>query len=162
METITRVSYLMDVTVVTLTAKAAQREFITKYFESLSENDVNVDMISQSAPMDRSVRVSFTADDAEVAGVLKTTSAMRNICQDLRTEMNSQNVKLTFFGEKMSDTPGVAAKVLRFFLDNETEPVLITTSLFSITCIINSHDFMRIRPALTSVFGELTDKFVQA
>ena len=98
---------------------------------------VSVDMISQTAPKDGKVNVSFTIakDDLnECESVVEKFVSKENIIVD------EDITKFSLVGLGMKHTSGVAAKVFKIFSDNNIAVKLITTSEIRITCAISSAD----------------------
>ena len=112
-------------------------EDVSKLFEQVAINGVSVDMISQTAPKDGKVNVSFTIakDDLnECESVVEKFVSKENIIVD------EDITKFSLVGLGMKHTSGVAAKVFKIFSDNNIAVKLITTSEIRITCAISSAD----------------------
>ena len=112
-------------------------EDVSKLFEQVAINGVSVDMISQTAPKDGKVNVSFTIakDDLnECESVVEKFVSKENIIVD------EDITKFSLVGLGMKHTSGVAAKVFKIFSDNNIAVKLITTSEIRITCAISSDD----------------------
>lgn len=108
---------------------------VSKLFEEIAVGGVSVDMISQTAPFDKKVSVSFTIpkdDLIECEKIVQHFVSKENIVID-------KNItKFSLVGLGMKNTSGVASKVFRIFSDNNIIVKLITTSEIRITCAINS------------------------
>ena len=112
-------------------------EDVSKLFEQVAINGVSVDMISQTAPKDGKVNVSFNIakDDLnECESVVEKFVSKENIIVD------EDITKFSLVGLGMKHTSGVAAKVFKIFSDNNIAVKLITTSEIRITCAISSAD----------------------
>ncbi|WP_072904018.1 aspartate kinase [Hathewaya proteolytica] len=110
---------------------------ISKLFNIIAENNISIDMISQTAPVNKMVSVSFTIP------MIKKSQ-----CMDLLTKYVQENqinveeniTKFSVVGLGMRNATGVAAKVFRLFDENHIEVKMITTSEIRITCAINRSD----------------------
>ena len=110
-------------------------EDVSKLFEKIAVGGVSVDMISQTAPFNKKVNVSFTIpkdDLRECKEIVGCFVPSENIIID------EGITKFSLVGLGMKNTSGVAAKVFKIFSDNNIAVKLITTSEIRITCAINS------------------------
>lgn len=108
---------------------------ISEMFEKIATGGVSVDMISQTAPFDKKVNLSFTIpkdDLEECEKIVQCFVPKENMIID------EDITKFSLVGLGMKNTSGVAAKVFKIFSDNHIGVKLITTSEIRITCAINS------------------------
>ncbi|AJA47332.1 aspartokinase [Clostridium pasteurianum DSM 525 = ATCC 6013] len=110
---------------------------ISNLFEALASKKINVDMISQTAPIDGRVNVSFTIPKENIETCL-------NIIDDFAERENvyvDKDIdKFSVVGIGMKSTSGVAARMFKLFSDNGIEVKMITTSQIRITCAIKQSD----------------------
>ena len=108
---------------------------VSKLFEKIAVGGVSIDMISQTAPLNEKVNVSFTIpkdDLIECKQIVQCFVSNESIIID-------ENItKFSLVGLGMKNTSGVASKVFKIFNDNNIVVKLITTSEIRITCAINS------------------------
>ncbi|WP_148556722.1 aspartate kinase [Terrisporobacter glycolicus] len=110
-------------------------EDVSKLFEKIAVDGVSIDMISQTAPFNDKVNVSFTIpkDDLmqcrEIVGCFVPNGSII---------IDEEITKFSLVGLGMKNTSGVASKVFKIFSDNSIAVKLITTSEIRITCAINS------------------------
>lgn len=110
-------------------------EDVSKLFEKIAVDGVSIDMISQTAPFNDKVNVSFTIpkDDLmqcrEIVGCFVPKGSII---------IDEEITKFSLVGLGMKNTSGVASKVFKIFSDNSIAVKLITTSEIRITCAINS------------------------
>lgn len=112
---------------------------LSQIFESIAVKKINVDMISQTSPIDGYVNISFTIpknDKDECIEVLKDFGYTNLIVDEDIT-------KFSVVGIGMKTTSGVAAKIFKIFSTNEIEVKMITTSEIRITCAINNYDKLK-------------------
>lgn len=113
---------------------------ISKIFAKLAENNVLVDMISQTAPHQHFVSVSFTTlkDDKDlVDDILQELSGE---IEGIQVYMDNSLVKLSVVGIGMISQSGVAAKLFEMFSDNDIDFLQVTTSEISISYTIHKTD----------------------
>lgn len=122
---------------VSITIKDIKLEDVCCLFEDIANKAINVDMISQTAPIEASTCVSFTVpkDDLnDCKQIVSKYALKKNIFID-------ENItKFSLVGLGMKNTAGVASKVFKIFKENNIIIKLITTSEIRITCAINCYD----------------------
>ena len=114
-------------------------------FSALAEAGVNLDMISQAAPADGKVQVSFTLP-------ADALPAAENALTGTSYEVSKGLVKLAVEGTGMARKPGVAARVFGLLADQGTPPLLITTSETKIAVCIAQGDETGAETALREAF----------
>lgn len=110
-------------------------EDVSKLFGKIAVDGVSIDMISQTAPLNGKVNVSFTIpkdDLMECKQIVACFVPKESIVID------EEITKFSLVGLGMKNTSGVASKVFKIFSDNNIVVKLITTSEIRITCAINS------------------------
>ncbi|SKA84763.1 aspartate kinase [Caloramator quimbayensis] len=108
-------------------------------FETIAERKINVDMISQTSPINGFVNISFTIpknDKDECIDVLKGFGY-----NSLAVDENI--TKFSVVGIGMKTTSGVAARLFKIFSNNKIEVKMITTSEIRITCAINNDEKLK-------------------
>jgi aspartokinase len=114
-------------------------------FLSCEKFGLNVDMISQTAPQGANINLSFTVDDNSLPLLLKLTAKFKSINKAIRTDINSGNTKITFFGENMNVSSGVAAKVFSVFTQANAEIKIVTTSETEISCLTERSNIIELK-----------------
>ena len=113
-------------------------EKIVDLFESIANENISMDMISQTAPINSSnITVSFTIpkEDLVKAKEIVSKYVLKN-----KIIIDENITKLSLVGLGMKHTSGVASKVFNILRKNGIKVKLITTSEIRITCAINSKD----------------------
>lgn len=113
---------------------------LSNLFEAMATRRINVDMISQTAPLDGRVNISFTIpkeDLKECLGVVRTYANKDSI------NIDEEITKFSIVGIGMKTTSGVAAKMFKLFSSNNIEVKMITTSEIRITCAIRQQDKLK-------------------
>lgn len=104
---------------------------LSNLFEDVASKRINIDMISQTAPVNGTVNISFTIpkDDLnECLDIVSIYSEEKNIIID------EDITKFSIVGIGMKTTSGVAAKMFKLFSKNDILVKMITTSEIRITC----------------------------
>lgn len=134
---ITGIATSDDDVAITLEALDAKVNIIARLFGTIAERKISIDMISQSAPVNDKVTVSFTIpkDDLnECMEILRKSIDARHIFID------TDITKLSMVGIGMKNTSGVAAKVFQIFAEEDIAVKMVTTSEIRITCAIHQKD----------------------
>ncbi|MBU3154280.1 aspartate kinase [Clostridium estertheticum] len=110
---------------------------LSTIFEAIGSKRVNIDMISQSSPVDGMVSVSFTIPKESLKDSLKI---IEKLTVDNKVIVDEDITKFSMVGLGMKTTSGVAARMFRVFSENDIEIKMITTSEIRITCAIKTSD----------------------
>lgn len=139
-KTITGIATSNDDVSVTVRDIKSDINMLSKIFESIAERKISIDMISQTAPFNDMVNISFTIpkdDLRECTEILTSYTQMDNIIVD-------ENItKFSVVGLGMKNTSGVAAKMFKLFSDNDILVKMITTSEIRITCAVRREDELK-------------------
>ena len=107
-------------------------------FGELATRDINVDMISQTSPVEGYVNISFTTMKEE-------EEAINEVMNDFKFRFNEMEVlkdqtvsKVSVVGLGMRYHSGVAAKIFKLFADHDIVFKQVTTSDISISYTIHS------------------------
>ncbi|MFL0246420.1 aspartate kinase [Candidatus Clostridium stratigraminis] len=113
---------------------------LSNLFEGLASRKINIDMISQTSPINERVNISFTVpkedlkESMEVVGIYAKKDCI-SIDEDI--------TKFSMVGIGMKTTSGVAAKMFKLFSKNNIKVKMITTSEIRITCAIKQEDKLK-------------------
>ena len=120
-----------------ITIKELDMDNVSALFEDIANKSISVDMISQTAPIDGKLNVSFTIPKEEVEEFIELD---KKYTSDENVAVDNEITKFSLVGLGMKHTSGVASKVFRIFKENNIRVKLITTSEIRITCAINTSD----------------------
>ena len=120
-----------------ITIKELDMDNVSALFEDIANKSISVDMISQTAPIDGKLNVSFTIPKDEVDECIELA---KKYTSDENVAVDNEITKFSLVGLGMKHTAGVASKVFRIFKENNIRVKLITTSEIRITCAINTSD----------------------
>lgn len=113
---------------------------ISSIFNEIGKYNINVDMISQTAPIDSKVNVSFTIPKEDLT---ECKNILMNYISKEDLTVDDCICKFSIVGIGMKSTSGVAAKVFKVFSENNIGIKMITTSEIRITCAIRKEDKLR-------------------
>jgi len=137
---ITGMSISDDVLMVTFENIDVKSHYVSKIFNYLALENVNVDMISQTSPVKGRVSVSFTIPQSDETTMDKIANEFEKLDEKISYNKNTDVTKLSVVGYGMRNQSGVAAKIFDIFAQNDIDFMQITTSEISISYIIESKD----------------------
>lgn len=137
---ITGMSVTDDVLMITFENILVKSHYVAKIFNLLALENVNVDMISQTSPVNGKVNVSFTIPKTDEYSMDKVADEFLKLDTNINYAKNTDAVKLSVVGYGMRNQSGVAAKIFDIFAQNDIEFMQITTSEISISYIIKTSD----------------------
>lgn len=153
-KSITGMSATDNVLLVTLSNIPYGENNTANIFTKLAEENVNIDMISQSSPLENNtIRISFTTNKEDESLVKNVMNDMKKTISDLEYNMKDDLVKVSVIGDGMRTQSGVAANIFKLFSDNSIEFLQVTTSEISISYIINKKDKEKTVNILASNLG---------
>ena len=125
---------------ITITDINKDLNILSKLFEALAEKKINVDMISQTAPFNNKVSLSFSIGKEDLKEALSLVEEFVNKDQII---IDEDITKFSMVGIGMKTTSGVAAAMFSLFRENNIEVKMITTSEIRITCAIKKEDKLK-------------------
>ncbi|MDD3165698.1 MAG: ACT domain-containing protein [Oscillospiraceae bacterium] len=155
MKSIANVTYCQNITLVTLPAVPHDSQIISKILTAISQNGVNVDMISQTAPQGGNISLAFSVATDSIGSLLPVINSMKPDYPGLRAEIMNGAAKINFYDESMIHTPGVAAHALSIFSNGGIQVYMITTSAIDISILVMEHDLDAALALCCAEFGEL-------
>jgi 4-hydroxy-tetrahydrodipicolinate reductase len=122
-------------------------------FKAMADQNINIDMICQTAPKNGSVDVSFSLPGSDIA---KATAALEKIGVSINSgalNILDDVLKVTIAGMGMPRQSGIAAKLFDALVEAKVDILLITTSETQISYCIHSADMARAVSASSVQFG---------
>ncbi len=150
---ITGLSVSDDDIMITINGIPYSSKVVSGLFEKLAGRDVNIDMISQTAPYDNCINISFTADKGDLKAIQEVIGAFEKEIGGVTTEIDEEITKLSVVGNGMRTHSGVAAKIFKILAENDIEFKQITTSEIRISYTINPKDKIKAVHAIAKVFN---------
>ena len=134
---VTGLSVCDDILMVTVSHILYNLDHVATLFEKLAIKNVNVDMISQTAPVDGYINVSFTAPKDDLFIIEKV---MRDLEGKVEISIENEITKISVVGIGMRNQSGVSGRLFRILADNEIPFRQVTTSEISISYTIDKKD----------------------
>ena len=141
---ISKITYAHDITLVTLSALPCDSKAIANVLTAMSNAEVNVDMISQTAPQGGTIRLSFS---------LSVLGKIRGENPEVKPEILPGNCKVALYDANMVNTPGVAAKVFTLLAEAGIQVILVTTSEVDISLLVSEHDLPDALAIMREAYG---------
>ncbi|MGB3368361.1 MAG: aspartate kinase [Acidaminobacteraceae bacterium] len=113
---------------------------ISNIFAKLAKEDIYIDMISQTAPFNSFVNISFTGKEDDKHKVKAVVESFIEEFPTIDYTLDSSVVKLSVVGIGMISQSGVAAALFEILSDNDIDFFQVTTSEISISYTINDYD----------------------
>lgn len=125
-----------------------------KIFESLSQEDVSVDMIIQSyGRSDDTNDIAFTVDKSDYD---KTMGIVKNVIKEINATgvlVDEDIAKVSIVGAGMVDRPGIAASMFKALAEKGINIKMISTSEIKISCLVEKNQSNIAIQALHSAFN---------
>lgn len=129
-----------DDLMVTINNVPYNMKHIYSIFDKLSSMDINIDMISQTAPVNGHVNISFTAPKDNRYLIDRLIDELKLTMNEIKVDIQEDITKISVVGLGMRTQSGVAARIFKIFADNNIEFKQVTTSEIRISYTINTKD----------------------
>lgn len=113
---------------------------IASIFEKIASENINIDMISQTAPYDSFVNISFSSYESEKHKIKAIIESLKEDMPTIDYIIDDSIVKLSVVGIGMISQSGVASDLFSILSHNNIEFYQVTTSEISISYTINNYD----------------------
>ncbi len=126
---------------------------IARIIEKLSEENVNIDMISQSAPQNGHASLSFTVCKDDLNSIYKVMDEIISETEEIKIDIQSNITKLSVVGLGMMNQSEIIGKMFRVLSNNNIEFKQFTTSEMSVSYTIENKDKERAVEILSKEFN---------
>jgi 4-hydroxy-tetrahydrodipicolinate reductase len=150
---ITRMTASNEEALVSLYRITLDPKSITGIFERLGRANINVDLISQTAPVDGEVNISFTVFRKDIDKTTELVQTLKKSMKNLDIRIADEITKIAVEGSGMETQSGVAARVFASLVEAKVEIQTVTTSETKIALIIPQKDEQRAIAAIKTTFG---------
>ena len=113
---------------------------IIRCLSELADAGINVDIITQTAPVKKAFDASFVVLASELERVKAIVNAIGEEYPEIKITINKDITRLSVSGIGMRTQSGVAARFFKVLADNNIRILMITTSEIRISCIIRIED----------------------
>jgi len=125
---------------------------VARVFQALAKENINVDMISQTAPADKMVNISFSLPRKDLQRALTVINELQTSFPTISMSTNGQIVKLSVEGTGMEYQPGIAARIFTVMAEQNINIKAITTSETKVSFIIDHQEEKKALEALMMAF----------
>ena len=153
MSNISKVTYCQNIALVTLRNVPCESRMIGEILTTISQNGVNVDMISQTAPQGQTISIAFTISMDAMGTLLPLINGLKPKYPELSMELSAGMTKVNFYDADMVSTPGVAAQVFTMLSEGSILVTMITTSTVDISILIPAHSEAEALALCRETFG---------
>lgn len=122
---------------ITLNGVPHNIKIISDIFGQIAKHGINIDMISQTTPINKLVNISFTIPKLDLPATMQMLEKYKNDIFTFSYETFDNISKLSVVGIGMKSQPGVAAKMFEILAENDISVHIITTSEIKISYVIN-------------------------
>ncbi len=141
-----------DIVQVQLQNVTKHPQYIAKIFQTMSDFDVNIDMICQ-VMLDNSVAIDFTLHDYDQAKLDCALTKVKEENHGLRVHLTRKYSKLYVEGPGMVNEAGVASLLFSILGKNDIHFYQVTTSDISISCLIDKKNSAIAKQKIEEAFG---------
>ncbi len=150
---ITKITFCPNIALVTLPMVPGDSKIVAEILTAISDNNVNIDMISQTAPLGGNISVAFSISADSMALLLPVINSLKPQHPGLKCEITGGMSKINFYDADMVNTPGVAAKVFSALADGNVQISMIATSTVDISILVQEHDLNDALMICSAKFG---------
>lgn len=141
-----------DQAMITLNGVPHDIKVIAEIFQSIAGKDINIDMISQTFPVNKLVNISFTIPKTDLHQATTILDTFKDKIFTFSYEAFENISKLSVVGLGMNTQSGVAAKVFTLLAENNIPVSIVTTSEIKISYIIDPNDQQKAIEAIAREF----------
>ncbi|HWR62203.1 MAG TPA: aspartate kinase [Clostridia bacterium] len=141
-----------DEAIITLNGVPHDIKVIAEIFQSIANAEINIDMISQTFPVNRLVSISFTLPKNDLYQASKVLDGFKDKIFTFSYEAFENISKLSVVGLGMNSQSGVAAKVFNLLAENDIPVSIVTTSEIKISYVISPEDQQKAIEAIAREF----------
>lgn len=150
---VTSISTEYNVALVTVDNLPNNMVLISSIFNRIAKEKINIDMISQAPPYKGTISISFSILSNDIVKVISVLNSFKAEVPSLRIEIDSDNAKISVFGQAMKNIPGVAAQLFTLLAINGIEVKLVTTSEVDISYLVYEKDIDKAIQAIKKEFA---------
>ncbi len=141
-----------DEAIITLNGVPHDIRVVAEIFQSIANKEINIDMISQTFPVNKLVNISFTLPKTDLYQASMILDTFKDKIFTFSYEAYENISKLSVVGLGMNSQSGVAAKVFNLLAENNIPVSIVTTSEIKISYVINPDDQQKAIEAIAREF----------
>lgn len=144
--------YVEDVVLISLEHVPNDPKIIASIFSKIGEAKINLDMISQTAPYQEYISISFTISASDLSNIILVVGDLKHMIPELATGVRPGNCKVVLYSEILKTASGVAAKLFSLIAENDLHVALITTSDVEISILFENSELDKAKKILKEAF----------
>ena len=141
-----------DEAIITLNGVPHDIRVVAEIFQSIANKEINIDMISQTFPVNKLVNISFTLPKTDLYQASMILDTFKDKIFTFSYEAYENISKLSVVGLGMNSQSGVAAKVFNLLAENNIPVSIVTTSEIKISYVISPDDQQKAIEAIAREF----------
>jgi aspartokinase len=150
---VSNINITYNVALVTVDNLPNNTRLISDIFNTIAQEKINIDMISQAPPFRGTISISFSLPSDNLVKALSALNKFKKNVKELRIEIDADNTKLQVYGEGMRNIPGVAARLFTLLANEGVEIKMVTTSEVDISYLIYEKDVDKALQAINKEYG---------
>ena len=157
MNGVSKITVTDDVALLTFHNIPNDWKILSQIFTGLADAQVNLDMISQTAPQGHQIDLSFTLRAGQLVEVLGLINRFKELHAGLFPMVSNGNCKIQLYGEEMRELYGVAARAISAVAGVGAELTMISTGEVEIALLVPQADCAEAVRALEEAFQVSAD-----
>ncbi|RDY27471.1 aspartate kinase [Romboutsia weinsteinii] len=142
-----------DVLMVTIANIVAEPINVAMIVEKLTNENINIDMMSQSAVQNGCVNISFAISKDDLHSINKIVDEITSTICPVEFEIESNLSKISVVGIGMKNQSNIMSKLFRILADNKIDIKQVATSEISISFMIDENEKQRVVEVLGREFN---------
>ncbi|NLN97742.1 MAG: ACT domain-containing protein [Eubacteriaceae bacterium] len=138
---------------ITIKNVRASSRVLTDFLKLIRDAEINIDVISQTAPIDNHIDIAFIVLADQIEVVEGVFNKLKERHADIVTTINDQITCLAITGIGMRSQSGVASNFFNTLTENNIPILMITTSEIRVTCVVNKEDGYKGSMAMKNAFA---------
>ena len=137
---VTKITTTEDVTMIHLSNPSNDIKFFSTVLEMFANEQINIDMISQTTYAQTNFDFSFTVPGNQLKATLSIVSRLKTTYPNVKILATTGCTKIELYGEEIRTTYGVAYHAIRALVEKNIPILMITTSEVDISLLFASAD----------------------
>ena len=149
---VSKIDVIEEVALISFNGIPLHLPLLPEIFQGFADEEIVIDMISQTAPVGDTINISFTCMDRDIVKVLQLSKELGERHAGIKPMVTSGNCKLQLYGAEMRTTHGVFARLLTCLSGLDIGIKQITTSEVDISLLVGAPDLDRALEAVRKGF----------
>ena len=155
------IAFENDVTKVTVVGMPNRLDSLSKLFSTLSNNNINVDIIIQNEYDQDYVNISFSITQSTLKDTMSVLEQAKQELEYSEISFEEDLAKVSIVGSGMASNPGVAATMFEVLAKNDIQVKMVSTSEIKVSAVVKEDDMVLAVEMLHGEF-QLAEQSVEA